>query len=224
MKVLFVEDEPVLAEEMVGYFTSQGFLVEYAANYATAMQKIDSYVYDIVVLDIMLPDGSGIKLITSILKQNAETGIVILSAKNSLQDKLDGLNLGADDYLTKPFYLEELSARLHAIFRRKMLKGTDNIRFDDFVIDPQSKVLLFKDEEISLTKKEFQLLLYFIVNKNRVVSKPAIAEHIWGDNVDQSDNFDTVYVHLMNLRKKLNQVANKDYIKTVYGMGYKFSA
>ncbi|GAA4320135.1 response regulator transcription factor [Mucilaginibacter gynuensis] len=224
MKVLLVEDEPVLADEIVGYFSSQGFLVEHADTYATAAEKIDNYTYDVVILDITLPGGSGIELIPGILKQNVETGIIVLSAKNSLHDKLQGLNRGADDYLTKPFYLEELSARLYALFRRKMLKGTGNIRFDNFTIDPQSKVLLFNDEEIMLTKKEYQLLLYFIVNRNRVVSKPAIAEHIWGDHVDQSNNFDAVYVHLTNLRKKLNNAANKDYIKTLYGMGYKFTA
>lgn len=223
MKVLFVEDEPVLAEEMLGYFSAQGFLCESAPTYATASEKIDSYNYDVVVIDIGLPDGSGMNLITCVSRQNEETGIMIVSAKNSLNDKLEGLNLGADDYLTKPFYVEELNARLHALYRRKMLKGNRQIVFDNFTVDPLSKILLHKGREISLTKKEYQLLLYFIVNKERVVSKPSIAEHIWGDNFDQADNFDTVYVHLMNLRKKLNQASGKDYIKTVYGFGYRFT-
>jgi DNA-binding response OmpR family regulator len=224
MKLLFVEDEQILADEMAGYFSSQGFLCENAMSYASAADKIDNYEYDIIVLDINLPGGSGMQLIPGILKQNAETGILILSAKNSLHDKLEGFNKGADDYLTKPFYLEELSARVNAVYRRKILKSAGNIVFDDFTIDPQSKILLFKNKEIALTKKEYQLLLYFIVNRNRVVSKPAIAEHIWGDYFDQADNFDTVYVHLMNLRKKLIKASKKDYIKTVYGMGYKFTA
>lgn len=224
MKVLFIEDEPVLVEEMVNYFSTHGYRCESASTYALAEEKIETYNYDIVIIDIGLPDGSGMNLIPCVSKHSEETGIMIVSAKNSLTDKLEGLNLGADDYLTKPFYVEELNARLNALYRRKMLKGNRQIFFDDFVIDPLSKTLFYKNQEISLTKKEYQLLLYFIVNKERVVSKPSIAEHIWGDYFDQSDNFDAVYVHLMNLRKKLSQTSGKDYIKTVYGMGYRFSA
>ncbi|MES2807512.1 MAG: response regulator transcription factor [Bacteroidota bacterium] len=224
MKVLFVEDEPVLADEMLNYFSNQGYLCESACNYSAASEKIANYNYDIVVLDIGLPDGSGMRLIPSVVAQSADTGILIVSAKDSLNDKLEGLNLGADDYVTKPFYVEELNARLHALYRRKTLKGSHQIVFDNFVIDPQSKTLYFRNKEISLTKKEYQLLLYFIINKERVVSKPSIAEHIWGDYYDELDNFDAVYVHLMNLRKKLTKTSGKDYIKTVYGMGYKFSA
>ena len=223
MKLLFVEDEPVLVEEMVTYFSSLGYVCEHANTFNQAQEKINAYHYDNVVLDITLPDGTGMKLINSIRKHNTDTGIVILSAKNSLSDKLEGLNLGADDYLTKPFYLEELNARIFALYRRKTLKGADHICFEDFIIEPLSKTLFYKTEEISLTKKEYELLIYFLVNKNRVVSKPSIAEHLWGDHFDQSDNFDTVYVHLMNLRKKLSHHSHKDYIKTVYGMGYKFS-
>jgi DNA-binding response OmpR family regulator len=222
VKVLFIEDEPVLVEEMVDYFSTQGHLCESAGTYAVAEEKIETYTYDIVIIDIGLPDGSGMNLIPCISRHSHETGIMIVSAKNSLNDKLQGLNLGADDYLTKPFYVEELNARLHALYRRKMLKGNNQIIFDDFIVDPLSKTLFFKSREIGLTKKEYQLLLYFIVNKERVVSKPSIAEHIWGDYFDQSDNFDAVYVHLMNLRKKLINTSGKDYIKTVYGMGYKF--
>jgi len=224
VKVLFIEDEPVLVEEMVNYFSTHGYLCESASTYALAEEKIETYSYDIVIIDIGLPDGSGMKLIPCVSRHSEETGIMIVSAKNSLTDKLEGLNLGADDYLTKPFYVEELNARLNALYRRKKLKGNRQIFFDDFIIDPLSKTLFFKNTEISLTKKEYQLLLYFIVNKERVVSKPSIAEHIWGDYFDQSDNFDAVYVHLMNLRKKLSQTSGKDYIKTVYGMGYRFSA
>lgn len=223
MKLLFVEDEPVLVEEMVTYFSSLGYVCEHANNFNQAQEKINAYNYDNVVLDITLPDGTGMKLISTIRKHNADTGIVILSAKDSLSDKLEGLNMGADDYLTKPFYLEELNARIYALYRRKTLKGSDHITFDEFKVDPLSKMLYYKDEVISLTKKEYELLIYFVVNKNRVVSKPSIAEHLWGDHFDQADNFDTVYVHMKNLRKKLNQHSEKDYVKTVYGMGYKFT-
>ena len=223
MKILFVEDEPVLMEEMTTYFSSQGYLCEQATTFLQAAGKIETYIYDVAIVDVKLPDGSGLKLIPLIFNKTPETGIIILTANNSLNDKLEGLNLGADDYLTKPFYVEELSARLNAIYRRKTLKTSENLRFADFEIDPQLKELYHKGKEVQLTKKEYQLLLYFVINKNRVVSKSAIAEHIWGDNFDQSDNFDAVYVHLTNLRKKLNQYAKQDYIKTVYGMGYKFT-
>jgi len=223
MKLLFVEDEPVLVDEMVSYFSSQGYVCEQATTFSQAQEKINAYHYDSVVLDITLPDGTGMKLISSIREHNIDTGIVIVSAKDSLPDKLEGLNLGADDYMTKPFYLEELNARIHALYRRKTLKGIDTITFDSFTVDPLSKSLFYKGTGISLTKKEYELLIYFLVNKNRVVSKPSIAEHLWGDYFDQADNFDTVYVHLMNLRKKLSHHSQKDYIKTVYGMGYKFT-
>lgn len=223
MKLLFVEDEPVLVEEMENYFKSQGFICEQAINFSQAEDKIFNHSYDIVVLDITLPDGTGMNLISDIRKKNRETGIVILSARNSLSDKLDGLNLGADDYLTKPFYLEELSARINALYRRKTFKGAENICFDEFRMELASKHLFYKNELINLTKKEFEMLMYFAVNKNRVLSKASIAEHLWGDHFDQSDNFDTVYVHMKNLRKKLSNKSGKDYIKTVYGMGYKFT-
>lgn len=223
MKLLFVEDEPVLLEEMLNYFSSNGCICEQAKDYNQAVEKINSYSYDGIVLDITLPDGSGMDLIAQIRVRQTETGIMILSAKNSLSDKVEGLNLGADDYLTKPFYLEELNARINALHRRKAFKGVENIKFDQFSIDTVSKVLYHDDHELKLTKKEYQLLMYFVINKNRVVSKASIAEHIWGDNFDESDNLDAIYVHMNNLRKKLISVSEVDYIKTVWGMGYKFT-
>lgn len=223
MKLLLVEDEPVLVDEMESYFRSQGFICEQAMNFFQAEEKILNGHYDVVVLDLSLPDGFGLDLIADIRMRDLETGIVILSARNSLSDKLDGLNLGADDYLTKPFFLEELSARINALYRRKSLKGVDHISFDEFMIEPLSKCFYYNGEPISLTRKEFDLLVYFVVNKNRVLSKASLAEHLWGDHFDQYDNFDTVYVHLMNLRKKLSNASGKDYIKTVYGIGYKFA-
>jgi len=223
MKLLFVEDEPVLLQEMESYFSSLNYICERAPNYQQASQKLSNYSYDIVVLDISLPDGNGIDLIQGIREQHPETGIMILSARDSLQDKLKGLNLGADDYLTKPFYVEELNARINALYRRKALKGANEVVFDDFNLDLDSKLLFFKVTAIALTRKEFEMLIYFVVNKNRVMSKSSIAEHLWGDHVDQFDNFDTLYAHIKNLRKKLISASGKDYIKSVYGMGYKFS-
>lgn len=223
MKMLIIEDEPVLLDEIESYFTALDFICEQATTFNDAEQKLRDYVYDMVVLDITLPDGSGLELLKKIKQRQNETGILILSAKDSLQDKLCGLNLGADDYLTKPFYVEELNARVNAIYRRKTLKGEDKIAFDDFLIEPLSKSVSFKQQEISLTRKECDLLIYFVINKNRVVSKASIVEHLWGDHFDQNDNFDTIYVHMKNLRKKLNTASGKDYIKTVYGIGYKFT-
>lgn len=222
MKLLLVEDEPVLVEEMEGYFRSQGFICEQATSFFQAEDKIMNGHYDVVVLDLSLPDGFGLDLIADIREKDLETGIVILSARNSLADKLDGLNLGADDYLTKPFFLEELSARINALYRRKALKGLEHISFDEFLIAPLSKGFFYNGEPVSLTRKEFDLLVYFVVNKNRVLSKASIAEHLWGDHFDQNDNYDAIYMHLTNLRKKLIATAGKDYIKTVYGIGYKF--
>lgn len=223
MKLLFVEDEPVLLKEMEGYFSSLNYICEQAPTYYQASEKLNNYSYDIVVLDISLPDGNGIDLIQGIRVQHPETGIMILSARDSLQDKLKGLNLGADDYLTKPFYVEELNARINALYRRKALKGANEVGFDDFNLDLDSKLLFFRKSAIALTRKEFEMLIYFVVNKNRVMSKSSIAEHLWGDHVDQFDNFDTLYAHIKNLRKKLINASGKDYIKSVYGMGYKFT-
>lgn len=223
MKLLFVEDEPVLLQEMESYFGSLDYVCERAPTYVQALEKISNYSYDIVVLDISLPDGNGIDLIQGIRAHHPETGILILSARDSLQDKLKGLNLGADDYLTKPFYVEELNARIIALYRRKALKGASEVGFDNFRLDLDAKILFFNESEIALTRKEFELLMYFVVNKNRVMSKSSIAEHLWGDHVDQFDNFDTLYAHIKNLRKKLTNESGKDYIKSVYGMGYKFS-
>ncbi len=221
--LLIIEDEPLLLEEMVMYLAEQGFLCETAASYVEGRKKILDQEYDTVVLDITLPDGSGLKLL-EILKANfKDTMILIVSARDSLADKLTGLNLGADDYITKPFHLEELNARINALLRRRS-SGSHNttIVIDHIEVDTSSQIVSFKNEVINLTRKEYELLLYFIVNKNRVVSKQSIAQHLWGPHYASADNYDTVYVHAMNLRKKISLHTGKDYIKTVYGMGYKF--
>ena len=224
MKLLIVEDEPVLSEDMYAYFRQQGLDCEIASFFSLAEEKLSNTVYDIVLLDLSLPGGSGLRLL-EILKQNAhETGVLIVSAKDSLQDKLCGLNLGADDYITKPFYLEELYARINALWRRKCMNGAMNFNIDGLRINPNERSVHYETIEIALTKKEFELLLYLVINKNRVVSKLSVAEHLWGDHYDLEDNFDAVYMHTMNLRKKIKEVSKKNYIKTVYGMGYKFAS
>ncbi|MDF2192420.1 response regulator transcription factor [Paraflavitalea sp. CAU 1676] len=224
MKLLLVEDEPLLMEEMERYLSEQGYRCEKATNFAEGEEKIALYEYDAIVLDITLPGGNGLKLLELLKKQHKEAGVLIVSARDSLTDKLAGLGLGADDYITKPFHLEELNARVNAILRRKSFSGHNRILIDDLVIDTTAQEVRWQDAVIALTRKEYELLLYFIVNKNRVVSKQSIAEHLWGDHYDMADNYDTVYVHTMNLRKKITALSGIDYIKTVYGMGYKFTA
>lgn len=223
MKLLVIEDEKALLEEMLVFLTGQGYLCESAADFANGEEKIALYDYDVVILDLMLPGGDGIDLLRALRLKTSETGVLILSARDSLDDKLTGLDLGADDYLTKPFHMSELNARLQAIVRRRKFSGNDLLKTGDLVVDTRAQTATYEGKEITLTKKEFQLLLYFIINKNRVISKQAIAEHLWGDDYDLVDNYDFVYVHVKNMRKKLLAAGAPDYLKTVYGMGYKFS-
>ena len=223
MKLLIVEDEPVLSDELYSYFRQQGLDCEIATCFSQAESKILDNYFDIVLLDISLPGGSGLKLLELLKASAHETGVLIVSAKDSLNDRLDGLNLGADDYLTKPFYVEELNARINALWRRKNANGSMMIEFDQLRIDPYAKHVYYDSKEIPLTRKEFELLLYLVINKNRVVSKQSVAEHLWGDHYHADDNYDAVYMHTMNLRKKIRKACKMDYIKTVYGMGYRFT-
>jgi DNA-binding response OmpR family regulator len=224
MKILIVEDELPLLEEISGYLSGQGFLCEQATTYLTAEDKLTMYEYAAVLLDITLPGGTGLDLLRQLKSKYPATGVLIISAKNSLDDKLTGLDLGADDYLTKPFHLAELNARVHALLRRNNFGGSDILRFHEISIDTRAKTAACNHKEIDLTRKEYELLLYFAVNKGRVLSKQAIAEHLWGDRYDMADSYDFVYVHINNLRKKLLAAKSPDYIRTIYGMGYKFSA
>lgn len=224
MKLLLVEDEPLLLDEMDNYLTEQGYRCERAADFREGQDKLHLYTYDLIVLDITLPGGSGLQLLEAIKSQNNKTGVLIVSAKNSLRDKISGLELGADDYITKPFHMEELNARIFALLRRRSFEGKNEIVIDDLVINMAARCVTYKEETIPLTKKEYELLLYFVINKNRVVSRQSISEHLWGDHYDMADNYDTVYVHTMNLRKKLSAHTQVDYIKTVHGMGYKWSS
>ncbi len=222
MKILIIEDEPALRETIAGYFLKEGFICEAAEDFHVALEKVTLYEYDLVVLDISLPGGNGLEVLRQLKKIHPETGVLILSAKNSLDDKIMGLDLGADDYLTKPFHLPELNARVKALLRRRVFKGSPNVVFEEIEIDPMNNVMQVHAKPVELTKKEYDLLLYFITNKNRVLTKAAIAEHLWGDYMDLADNFDLVYSHIKNLRKKIMQHGGNDYIKTVYGMGYKW--
>lgn len=223
MKLLIVEDEKPLLESISNYLGEEGYLCEHASSYFEAEDKVISYAYDIVLLDITLPGGSGLNLVNLIKETHSATGILIISAKDSLDDKLKGLDLGADDYITKPFHLAEVKSRVNAIIRRNSFEGNSNVNFNELSIDTTAKQVTVNGHSLTLTRKEYDLMLYFVTNKNKVITKEALAEHLWGDHMDMADNFDFVYTHVKNLRKKIVQAGGNDYIKTVYGMGYKLT-
>jgi DNA-binding response OmpR family regulator len=223
MKLLIIEDEEGLRESIEEYFTEAGNICETAETYPAAISKIEMYTYDCILLDITLPGGNGINILKRLKDQNHTDGVLIISAKNSLDDRLQGLDLGADDYLVKPFHLSELKARVSAIIRRKMYNGSNLLVFNEISIDLQAKTVSVHDKPLKFTRKEFALLIYFIANKGKVVSKNAIAEHLWGDGIDLADNFDFIYSHIKNIRKKLVEAGANDYIQAAYGMGYKFA-
>ena len=224
MKLLIIEDEKDLSESICSYLSKEQFICETAYDYHAAMEKVHLNEYACIILDIMLPYGSGIDLLEYLRDANKTDGVLIISAKNSLEDRINGLHLGADDYLSKPFHLAELSARVAAIIRRKSFSGMTKVTIDDLVIDLSDKTLKSATGKVvPLTRKEYDLLVYLVSNKNRVVTKEAIVEHLWGDGIDMSNSYDFVYSHIKNLRRKLLQTGSPDYIKAVYGMGYKFT-
>lgn len=222
MKLLLIEDEQSLRESILTYFSAEGNICEVASDFPVAMEKINIYNYDCILLDLSLPGGEGMEILKALKKMNKKDGVLIISARHSLDDKVDGLNLGADDYLVKPFHLSELQARVTAIVRRKSFDGNSTIVFNEIIIDTQAMKVNVNERLLNLTKKEFDLLVYFIANQRKVVTKNAIAEHLWGDEIDLSDDFDFIYTHIKNLRKKLIEAGCKDYIKSMYGVGYKF--
>ena len=222
MKLLIIEDEPSLRESIIAYFTGEGNICEAVETYSAAMQKIQLYDYDCILLDLNLPGGDGMMVLSELKSINKKDGILIISARNSLDDKLSGLNLGADDYLVKPFHLSELRARVTAVVRRKNFDGNNMIVFNEIQVDTLSKKAIVKDQALTLTRKEYDLLLYFLANKGKVISKTAIAEHLWGDEMDLTDRLDFIYTHIKNLRRKLVESGSRDYIKSMYGVGYKF--
>ena len=223
MKLLVVEDEPGLRDSIRDYFNDGGNVCETADDYNSALQKINVYRYDCIILDITLPGGSGLDILQQLKQNRYADGVLIVSARNSLDDRLKGLDLGADDYLTKPFHLSELRARVMAIVRRKSFDGNHLVIFNEISLDILAKSVTVNNAPVKLTPKEYALLLYLIANKGKVVSKNAVAEHLWGDEIDISDNFDFIYSHIKNVRKKLMDAGGKDYIQSAYGMGYKLS-
>lgn len=222
MKILLIEDEPELRKSIMGFLHNEGYVVESAADFIAGRDKVSSYDYDCVLVDIGLPKGNGLDVIKQLKKQHSNAGVIIISAKNSVDDKISGLDLGADDYLAKPFNLSELNARIKAIIRRKNFNGDKSIQINEIVLFPEERRITVNGSELILTSKEFDLLLYFVANKNRVISKSAIAEHLSGDTADRMDNYDFIYTHVKNLRKKLIDAGSADYLTTVYGIGYNF--
>jgi DNA-binding response OmpR family regulator len=225
MKILVIEDEKSLSESIIKYLKQEGHVCESAMDFNSAENKVGSYDYDCLIVDITLPGGNGLDIIRKLKKGDSQAGIIIISAKNSINDKVVGLDMGADDYLTKPFHLSELNARLKSLIRRRNFEGKTEIKLKEITIIPDIWIgmVSVNNQQLSLTKKEYDLLMYFVSNKNRVLTKDAIAEHLWGDNIDSADSFDFIYNHIKNLRKKLIEKGCSDYIKTVYSMGYKFS-
>lgn len=222
MKLLIIEDNEELLENIQTYLKREGYICESARDYQQAFDKVMSYTYDVILIDIMIPGGSGLQVLRELKSVNPQTGTIIISAKNALNDKIEGLELGADDYMTKPFQLPELHARIKAVNRRQQHNGQNIINVNEISINTKTMEVTVEEEPVDLTPKEYELLLYFSSNKNHVLSKQTIAEHLWGDYVDHLSNLDFVYQHIKNLRKKLEEAGANDYIESVYGIGYKF--
>ena len=221
MKILIIEDEKELLNSIRASLEKEKFLVETASDYHTAIEKALVYDYDCILLDIMLPNGSGLDILNELKKKKKNQNVIIISAKDSLDDKLTGLELGADDYLTKPFHLAELNARVKAVLRRKNQNGKNAIELKNAVLNLDDRVFSVNNQTVPLNRKEFDILHYFLLNKNRLVTKVALAEHVWGDNSDQADNLDFVYYQIKNLRKKLQESNAEIELESIYGIGYK---
>ena len=219
--MLIIEDEKELSDSIAMYLKSEDYICEVAPNFTKALEKTELHDYDCIILDITLPGGSGLEILKELKANGKMDGVIIISARNSLDDRITGLTLGADDYLPKPFHLSELSARVSAIIRRKNFNGNSILKFHNISIDTAGKLVMVNNRPLDVTRKEYELLLYFVSNKKRVISKNAIAEHLWGDGMEGNNDF--IYTHIKNLRKKLSDAGQEDYIKSVYGMGYKFT-
>jgi DNA-binding response OmpR family regulator len=224
MRLLIVEDEQQLAESIREYLKKEGYQVELAFNLEEAYERVMFHDYDCILLDINLPDGNGLKVLEYLKESDKMDGVIIISARDSLDDRVKGLELGADDYIAKPFHLAELGARIGALIRRKNFHGSNKMVFKELTIDLKSQVVTVNGNHVVLTRKEYDLLLFLLSNKGRVISKNAIAEHLSGDMADMLDNFGFIYAHMKNLKKKLNESGCKDHIKTVYGFGYQWES
>jgi DNA-binding response OmpR family regulator len=223
MKILIIEDETELMEVIRQSLEKENFRVESAADYAGALDKIISFDYDCILLDIMLPGGSGLDILQELKNLNKSDNVIIISAKDSLDDKLKGLELGADDYLTKPFHIAELNARIKSVLRRKSFGGKNTVELANVKLDLDDRTLHIGNEPLALNRKEFDILTYMVVNKNRLVNKTSLAEHVWGDHMDEADDYEFIYSQIKNLRKKLKEHHAGVEIQAVYGLGYKLT-
>lgn len=222
MKILIIEDETELSKSIVAYLKAETYSCEVAENFKSAMEKTESFDYDCILLDISLPDGNGLQVLKELKANHKTDGVIIISAHDSMDDKIAGLSLGADDYLPKPFHLAELSARIAAVIRRRRFDGSSIFTLNEFRFDTVAKVITVNNKPVDLTRTEYDLLLFLVTNKNKVVSKNAIADRISGEEAEIFNNFDFIYAHIKNLKKKLAAAGSEDYIKAIYGMGYKF--
>jgi len=219
MKILIVEDEPQMLQNMQQSLEKEHYNVEAVSDFRSASEKIGVYNYDCILLDIGLPDGNGLELLKLLKKLNKDGGVIIVSAKDSLDDRLNGLDLGADDYLPKPFHMAELHARVKAVMRRRNFEGNKIVEVGNVVINLENRSVQIEGKEINFNRKEYDILMYLITNKSRLVTKAALAEHVWGDHIDQADSFDFIYSQMKNLRKKLENATIN--VEAVYGVGYK---
>ena len=222
MRLLIIEDEKPLSDSIVEYLTKEGYVCDAAYDQANALERIDESSYDCYVVDINLPDGNGLEIIKHLKRKAINAGIIIISARISLENRIEGLDVGADHYLTKPFNLAELNAHLKSIQRRLYFDGNTEISLNEIRINPKEHRVFINDHEIELTGKEYDLLLFFVSNKNKLITKNGLAEHLWGDYMDTVNSLDFIYTHIKNLRKKMIKAGCEDYIQTVYGVGYKF--
>lgn len=223
MKLLIIEDDASLREIMQRALQGEGYVVETASNAFEAEDKIAGYSYDCIMLDIMLPDGNGLNILKHIKELKKEDRIIIISAKDSIDDKITGLDLGADDYLAKPFYMAELSARIKSVMRRGSGAVSNTMTVGNITLDLGSRTVKVAGKDVPLLKKEFDILLYFMQRPGHIVDKAVLAEAVWGDHIDMVDNFQFVYAQIKNLRKKLSEAGAETNIKAVYGFGYKFT-
>jgi DNA-binding response OmpR family regulator len=223
MQILIVEDEASLMESMVSYLEMEGFRCEQAGDFHTARGVLDKHDYICMLIDLNLPDGDGLDLVKMARQDRIQSGIIIISARNSIEERVKGLEVGADDYLVKPFHLSELVARVHSVVRRTRAQGEEILTFGEIRVFPETRECLIGDKTIDLTKKEFDLLLYLMANRNRVITKESIGDYLWGEYGGGYGSYDFVYTHLKNLRRKIVETGCPDYIRNIYGVGYKFS-
>jgi len=223
MQILIVEDELPLMESMVSYLEMEGFRCEQATSYHAGLCSLDKHDYICMLIDLNLPDGDGLDLVKMARQNQNSSGIIIISARNALEERVKGLEVGADDYLVKPFHLSELVARVHSVARRTRSMGEEILTFGMIRVMPEERTCFVEDRQIDLTRKEHDLLLYLMSNRNRVITKESIADYLWGEYGGGYGSYDFVYTHLKNLRRKLMDADCPDYIKNMYGVGYKFS-